>query len=84
MERLATLGRIMGEPEAVKMMFACGPGMCDMDVSTVPVEGARIFAGGAEGMIKVITSLKPSFVFLCSCSWREVGETRRKQISNCL
>ena len=38
------------------MAFACGPGMCDMDVSTALAEGTRIFAGGAEGMIKVMDS----------------------------
>lgn len=45
----------MSEPEAVKMVFACGPGMCDMDVATAATEGGvRIFTGGAEGMLKVI------------------------------
>lgn len=43
----------MSEPEAVKMVFACGPGMCDMDACTTAAEGIRIFAGGAEGMLKV-------------------------------
>lgn len=45
----------MSEPEAVKMMFACGPGICDMDVSRdiAGDGGVRIFAGGAEGMLKV-------------------------------
>lgn len=42
----------MAEPEAVRMSFACGPGMCDMDVGKTG-EGSRIFAGGAEGMLKV-------------------------------
>lgn len=44
---------IMSEPEAVEMVFACGPGMCDMDTATTKGEGVRIFAGGAEGMVKV-------------------------------
>lgn len=43
----------MSEPEAVEMVFACGPGMCDMDTATMEGEGVRIFAGGAEGMVKV-------------------------------
>lgn len=42
----------MAEPEGVKMWLSCGPGMCDMDVAKTE-EGSRIFAGGAEGMIKV-------------------------------
>lgn len=43
----------MSEPEAVKMLFACGPGMCDMDATTTAEEGTKIFIGGAEGMLKV-------------------------------
>lgn len=43
----------MSEPEAVEMVFACGPGMCDMDTATIKGEGVRIFAGGAEGIVKV-------------------------------
>ncbi|CAM9946233.1 unnamed protein product, partial [Ectocarpus fasciculatus] len=42
----------MAEPEGVKAWFACGPGMCDMDAATTS-DGLRIFAGGAEGMVKV-------------------------------
>lgn len=42
----------MSEPEAVRLMFACGPGMCDLG-ATGAGEGARILAGGAEGMLKV-------------------------------
>lgn len=45
----------MSEPEAVKMVFACGPGMCDMDAGSIATEeGVKIFTGGAEGMLKVI------------------------------
>lgn len=44
----------MSEPEGVKAWFACGPGMCDMDAATTS-DGLRIFAGGAEGMVKVGT-----------------------------
>ncbi|CAN0440962.1 unnamed protein product [Laminaria digitata] len=36
------------------MVFACGPGMCDMDAASIATEeGVRIFTGGAEGMLKV-------------------------------
>lgn len=45
--------RIMAEPEAVGVVFACGPGICDMDVSTLQGEAPRIFVGGGEGMLKV-------------------------------
>lgn len=42
------------EAEAVKVAFACGPGICDMDVATTTAnEGTRIFVGGAEGFVKV-------------------------------
>lgn len=43
----------MPEPEAVKMTFGCGPGMCDMDVAHSKDEGERIYIGGAEGYLKV-------------------------------
>lgn len=58
----------MTEPEGVKMWFACGPGMCDMDVAKTE-EGSRIFAGGAEGMLKVrtISSCGRDGVFALSC-----------------
>lgn len=43
----------MSEQEAVKVWFACGAGMCDMDTASAGEEGPRIFAGGAEGLLKV-------------------------------
>lgn len=43
----------MPEPEAVKVTFGCGPGICDMDVAQSKDEGERIYIGGAEGYLKV-------------------------------
>ncbi|CAM9358458.1 unnamed protein product, partial [Hapterophycus canaliculatus] len=45
----------MSETEAVRVWDACGPGVCDMDAATTK-DGPRIFAGGAEGMVKVFDS----------------------------
>ncbi|CAN0073069.1 unnamed protein product, partial [Scytosiphon promiscuus] len=46
----------MSETEAVRVWDACGPGVCDMDTATTAGAGQRIFAGGAEGMVKVFDS----------------------------
>lgn len=42
----------MLEPEAVRLSFGCGPGMCDMDTSTSAGDGTKLYVGGAEGLIK--------------------------------
>lgn len=59
------------------MWDACGPGVCDMDAATT-ADGQRIFAGGAEGMVKVRRGygakllgclyLYPQILLLCACA----------------
>lgn len=42
----------MSDPDEVQLTFACGPGMCDMDVARSET-AKRLFIGGAEGEVKV-------------------------------
>ena len=59
----------MAEQESVKMCFACGPGLCDMAAGSTE-EGPRIFAGGAEGMVKV--RRERAAMHQCGLLWRKV------------
>lgn len=57
----------MSEPEGVKMSLTCGPGMCDMDTASTK-DGLRMFAGGAEGLLKVRKRSSQCTVTDCCCA----------------
>ena len=64
----------MSEPEGVKMSLTCGPGMCDMDTASTK-DGPRVFAGGAEGLLKVRN--KPAYA-------QRSSRRNTQRLSDCL